>query len=110
MSGSELPATKARAVDSSDAPPAWAHQLFAQMTQLQAQFSALRLSVPPALLAPPVYPEQPAADTLAQLAQDPRLPDFLKPALPLLQHCLQSPWTRLCRPWGKPSTLRWSPG
>ena len=89
---SDETSTKTRAVaqPSNEVAPAWAQQLFLQMSELQNQFQALRLSAtgPPPL---PSYPSAVTSPALSSLSTDPRLPDFLKPTIAALSHTLDQP-------------------
>jgi hypothetical protein len=80
------PASKTRVVPApGSAPPEWAQELFQSIVDLRNQVAALRLG-PNSPPAAPTYPPQLTPEALGLLGQDPRLPDFLKPLLPLLAY------------------------
>ena len=99
------PASKTRVVPApGSAPPEWAQELFQSIVDLRNQVAALRLG-PTSPPAAPTYPPQLTPEALGLLGQDPCLPDFLKPLLPLLAYTVtltdeRAPHGPGMPPWG----------
>ena len=58
--------------------------LLAKIEALEAELTALKLGGPP---QPPRYPDLLSKAALDMLSKDPRLPDFIRPAVTMVEHC-----------------------
>ena len=81
-SASENP-SKTRVVPAGPSPGDLA-ALFAKIDALQAELTALKLGGTP---QPPRYPDLLSKAAIDMLSKDPRLPDFIRPALAMMEHC-----------------------